>query len=85
MKIIKFFTCKKAYRYYVKRPVFTFSNKKFFWKTAFYGLGTELDSEPEPEPEPEPESQIFKVGTGTVKNSYGSATLPTTSTSAETG
>ncbi len=37
-------------------------------KTAFYGL----DTEPELEPEPEPMSII---GTGTVKNSYGSATL----------
>jgi hypothetical protein len=35
-------------------------------KTASYGL----DTEPEPE--------LVKIGTGTVKNNYGSATLPFT-------
>jgi hypothetical protein len=42
-----------------------------FFKTAFYNL----DMEPELEPEPEP--LFVKSRTGTVINSYGSATLVT--------
>ncbi len=57
----------------------------FFEKFAFYGLDMELEPEPEPElflsRNRNRNHNFSKVGTGTVKNSYGSPTLATIPTS----
>ena len=50
-------------------------------KFAFYGIDMELEPEPEPElfksRNQNQNHNFSKVGTGTVKNSYGSTTLLT--------
>jgi hypothetical protein len=71
MKLINFLPCKKDY--YVKWQ----ANVNFYFNCAFYGL----NMEPEPIAKPvkirnwNRTGNLSKVGTGTVKNSYGSATL----------
>jgi hypothetical protein len=69
----------KAYWYYVKKCFF----QMFFEKLAFDGLdtyrvGTGTGNLTCQKSEPEPYRNFSKVGTGNVKNSYGSTTLQST-------
>jgi hypothetical protein len=74
MKLINFFLVKSLQFKTVK----IFPNK--FLETAFYGLDTEPELEPELVKSRNRNRNLSKFGTrtGTVKNSYGSATLTKT-------
>jgi hypothetical protein len=54
-----------------------YRGNKFFKKNkfAFYGIDMELEPEPELFKSRNRNRNFSKVGTGTVKNSYGSTTL----------